>query len=120
MEKRIPCPARVRRVPSQFSWVDHRLVRDRHITGPEPDELGLYLFLVTVGDCDGVSWYSPGLIARLLMMDERRVKCACRRLEKRELIVFDAPFFQVLSLEPSLNAELSRVLTANSAGGGAA
>ena len=35
--KRLLCPERVRRVPEQFSWVDHRLVRDKHIgrCGPE-------------------------------------------------------------------------------------
>lgn len=58
MEKRIPCLARVRRVPPHFSWVDHRLVRDGHISGPGPDALSLYLLLVSVGDADGVSWYS--------------------------------------------------------------
>jgi hypothetical protein len=25
------CPDRVPSIPEQFSWVDHRLVRDRHI-----------------------------------------------------------------------------------------
>jgi hypothetical protein len=28
VEKRVLCEERVRRVPEQFSWVDHRLVRD--------------------------------------------------------------------------------------------
>jgi hypothetical protein len=27
--KRVLCPQRLRRVPEQFSWIDHRLVRDR-------------------------------------------------------------------------------------------
>lgn len=29
--KRVLCAERVRRIPAQFSWVDHRLVRERHI-----------------------------------------------------------------------------------------
>jgi hypothetical protein len=116
MEKRIPCPARLRRVPSHFSWVDHRLVRDDHINGPGPEALSLYLLLVTVGDADGVSWYSTGLIARLLSLESRRVVRAREILEERELIAFDAPFYQVLSLEPSLNAELSRLME-NARGG---
>ena len=28
VEKRVLCEEGVRRVPEQFSWVDHRLVRD--------------------------------------------------------------------------------------------
>ena len=118
MEKRIPCLARVRRVPPHFSWVDHRLVRDGHISGPGPDALSLYLLLVSVGDADGVSWYSPGLLARLLGIEERRVARARRILEERRLIAYDAPFHQVLSLEPSLSDELARVLAGRPTGGG--
>jgi len=118
MEKRIPCPTRVRRVPPHFSWVDHRLVRDGHISGPGADALSLYLLLVSVGDADGVSWYSSGSLGRLLGFDERRVVRARRVLLDRQLIGYDAPFYQVLSLEPSLNDELARVLAGHPAGGG--
>ena len=31
LSKRLVCPARVRRVPKQFSWVDQRLVRDHYV-----------------------------------------------------------------------------------------
>jgi hypothetical protein len=117
MDKRIPCPARLRRVPPQFSWIDHRLVRNEHITGPGPEALSLYLLLVTVGDADGVSWYSTGLLGRLLQLQPLRVERARRVLEQHELIAFDPPFYQVLSLDPSLNAELSRFLAAGAAGG---
>lgn len=119
MEKRIPCLARVRRVPPHFSWVDHRLVRDGHISGPGPDALSLYLLLVSVGDADGVSWYSPGLLGRLLQVEERRVARARRVLQERQLVAYDAPFYQVLSLEPSLHDELGQVLAGRGAGGGA-
>jgi len=119
MEKRIVCPARLRRVPAQFSWVDHRLVRHEHITGPGPEALSLYLLLVTVGDADGVSWYSTGLLGRLLQLEPRRVERARQVLEQHELIAFERPFYQVLSLEPSLNTELSRALAAGPVGGAA-
>lgn len=118
MEKRIPCVARVRRVPPHFSWVDHRLVRDGHISGPGPDALSLYLLLVTVGDADGVSWYSAGLQGRLLELEARRLERARRRLEERGLIAVDGPFQQVLSLEPSLSDELAQALAGSGAGGG--
>ena len=32
MTRKFPiCPDRIRTIPEQFSWVDHRLVRDHHI-----------------------------------------------------------------------------------------
>lgn len=120
MEKRVLCPARVRRVPPHFSWVDHRLVRDGHISGPGPEALALYLALVTVGDADGVSWYSAGLLSRLLGLAPGRLDRARRTLAERGLIVFEAPFYQVLSLEPSPAAELARLLEPSRGEGGGA
>jgi hypothetical protein len=29
--KRVICPERIRQIPAHFSWVDHRLVRERYI-----------------------------------------------------------------------------------------
>ncbi len=104
MEKRIPCPARARRVPPHFSWVDHRLVRDGHVTGPGSDALALYLLLTCVGDADGVSWYSPGALCRLLGLEPDSVKRARRVLVERGLIAFESPFYQVLALEPVAGA----------------
>ena len=31
VQKRLLCPERVRKIPKQFSWIDQRLVRERHI-----------------------------------------------------------------------------------------
>jgi hypothetical protein len=42
IKKRPIYPQRLRRVPSQFSWVDHRLVRDRHIESCSHSALALY------------------------------------------------------------------------------
>ena len=52
------CPDRIRTIPEQFSWVDHRLVRDHHIERLSHQAASLYLFLVTVADCQGLSYYS--------------------------------------------------------------
>jgi len=51
--KPILCPGRLRHVPRQFSWIDQRLVRDRHIQGRSPEALVLYLLLCTVADAQG-------------------------------------------------------------------
>ena len=61
MQKRLLVPSRVRQVPRQFSWVDHRLVRDHHIEHCDPPALALYLFLITVADAQGLSYYADGL-----------------------------------------------------------
>ena len=51
-------PDRIRKVPRQFSWIDHRLVRDHHIDRCSHGAAALYLFLVTVADAGGLSYYS--------------------------------------------------------------
>jgi len=40
VEKRVLCEEGVRRVPEQFSWVDHRLVRDGYIGAEEEEKSG--------------------------------------------------------------------------------
>ena len=67
--KRVLCPQRLRRVPQQFSWIDHRLVRDRYICRCSVQALALYLLLVTVGDSQGLSYYSDQSICQLLSLD---------------------------------------------------
>ena len=42
-----------RQIPKQFSWVDHRLVRERRLEPCSAEAWALYLFLVTVADAKG-------------------------------------------------------------------
>ena len=97
--KRILCRDRVRRVPRQFSWVDHRLIRDGHISRCGHEALALYLFLVTVSDAEGLSYYSDAAAGRLLNMDQGILATARSELRKAGLIAYRHPFYQVLSLE---------------------
>jgi hypothetical protein len=94
-------PDRLRRVPAQFSWIDQRLVRDGHLQRCGSAALALYLFLVTVADRDGLSYYGAGTIARHLSMDEQSVAAARAELVAAGLIEYQAPLYQVLSLAPS-------------------
>ena len=64
--KRVLCKERRRQVPRSWSWIDHRLVRDRHISRCSADALALYLFLVTVADGQGLSYYGDATICRLM------------------------------------------------------
>lgn len=102
--KRIIRPDRLRQVPRQFNWIDHRLVRDRHICRCGPQEWALYLFLVTVSDYQGLSYYSDRSIQKLLTMDQAVLELVRQNLVQADLIAFEAPLYQVLSLEAKANS----------------
>jgi len=97
--KHVLCPERLRRVPRQFSWIDQRLVRDGHIARCGCEALALYLFLVTVADAQGLSYYSDATASRLLGMDGAALCRARRELSQARLIVYQSPLYQVLSLD---------------------
>lgn len=92
------CPDRIRQVPKQFSWVDQRLVRDHYLERCSHQAAALYLFLVTVADCQGLSYYSDSSITRRLSMEESALEQARRNLVRLELIAYRKPLYQVLAL----------------------
>ncbi len=91
-------PARVRKVPESFSWVDHRLVRENHINGRSHAALALYLFLLTVADAQGLSYWSENALGRRLHLDVARLREARAELEAASLVAYDPPIWQVLEL----------------------
>ena len=104
-------PQRRRRVPPQFSWVDHRLVRDGYLQGRSASALALYLFLVTVADADGLSWYSDEALCRQLPCDAAQLHRVRAELQQAALIAYRKPLYQVLDLAPepaSLTSEPRR------------
>jgi hypothetical protein len=99
MTHKIPIrPERIRNIPEQFSWVDHRLVRDRHIDRLSHEAATLYLFLVTVADCQGLSYYSEASLCERLSMDAVALDSARDCLRKTGLILYKKPLYQVLPL----------------------
>ncbi len=105
--KTLPCPERLRHVPRQFSWIDQRLVRNRHIQGPTPRALALYLFLCTVADTQGLSYYSDASAGALLACCGSELRAARVELVAAGLIAYQSPFYQVLSLEPKTAAAVA-------------
>ena len=85
---RVLRPERLRRVPTQFSWIDQRLVRDRHLERCGLDALGLYLVLVTVADAQGLSYYGEASLGRLLSMPAPRLAGARAELIRLDLIAY--------------------------------
>ena len=90
---------RIRKVPKHFSWIDHRLVRDRHIENCTHAAAALYLFLVTVGDAKGLSYYGDKLILKHLGMNLSELQHARANLIRVGLIAWQKPLYQVLSLD---------------------
>ena len=90
---------RLRKVPSQFSWVDQRLVREHRISDCTVTGAALYLFLVTVADAQGLSYFGDASIARYLGMEVADVAAARENLIGADLIAYKKPLYQVLSLE---------------------
>ncbi len=81
--------------------MDQRLVRDRHISRCDPEALALYLFLVTVADAQGLSFYADTSIGRVLSLSAQRLAQARDVLVGARLIAYEAPLYQVLALEPA-------------------
>jgi hypothetical protein len=97
--KKLLRPDRLRRVPPQFSWLDHRLVRDNRLAACPPTALALYLVLVTVADAQGLSYYSDASLARLIQATPDQVIAARQQLLAADLIAYQKPLYQVLSLD---------------------
>lgn len=98
---------RIRKVPKQFSWIDHRLVRDRHIEKFTHPAAALYLFLVTVGDVNGLSYYGDKAVMKRLGMDQSMLQNARSNLVQNAMIAWQKPLYQVLSLDISDTAKRS-------------
>jgi hypothetical protein len=99
--KRLLVPDRVRRPPAEgFSWVDRRFLRDfaAQLSG---DAVFLYFFLAAVSDRQGLSFYHDATLAVRLRVREEAVVAARDELLAHDLIAFQAPLTQVLSLPPS-------------------
>ncbi len=97
--KRPLCPERIRKPPAGFNWLDHRLVRDGYIELCSHPAATLYLFLVTVADARGLSYYSDDSVMKRLRMDSASIYEARRDLVAIGLIAYRKPLYQVLALD---------------------
>ena len=98
VEKHPIYPQRIRKVPRQFSWIDQRLVREHHIDRCSHRSATLYLFLVTVSDAQGMSYYGDRSICRRLAMDEQGLQSARQELIRLDLVAWQRPLYQVLAI----------------------
>jgi hypothetical protein len=99
MHKRPLSLARLRKVPKQFSWVDQRLVRERYIDQLSHQACALYLFLLTVADAQGLSYYADPSLCQRLSMTSTELHQARQTLITRDLVAYQRPLYQVLALD---------------------
>lgn len=94
-------PGRLRQVPKQFSWVDQALVQRHYIDRCDARAAALYLFLVTVCDAQGMSYYGAATLVSRLHLSTEDLGAARAQLIELELIAYQAPLYQVLALSGS-------------------
>lgn len=100
-------PDRLREVPEHFSWIDQALVQRHLIDRCDSRMAALYLFLITVADAQGLSYYGAATLAARLHLSSDELALARQRLSELDLIAYQAPLYQVLAI-PGTQAFTSR------------
>ncbi len=98
MKKIILDRSRIRTVQGGFAFIPHRFLNDGFIKRLGSGELLLYLFLILAADACGLSYYGNPTICRFLGMNHSQLQRYRQILIDEDLIVFEAPLYQVLEL----------------------
>ena len=115
--KQLLRPERLRPVPQQFSWGDQALVQQHFIDRCEARSAALYLFLITVSDAQGLSYYGASTLARRLRLSDEQFAAARQQLIDLELIAYRSPLYQVLALPGTVAAPRPAPRAPGAAGG---
>lgn len=98
VKKHVLLPDRLRRLPARgWSWIDRRFLRE-YADSLGRDAVFLYFFLTAVADKHGLSYYSDFAIGSRLRLEVAAVGGARDELLAHDLIAYEAPLYQVLSL----------------------
>jgi hypothetical protein len=89
---------RIRYINGSFAWLSHRFISQGFWASLTHHELIVYMFLVIVGDRQGISYYSFDKICSLAAITPDEYIIARDALIDKDLISFDGHLFQVLSL----------------------
>lgn len=107
IQKRVLSPDRVRRLPKcDWSWVDRRFLREfaSKLSG---DAVFLYYILVAVSDKNGLSYYSDNALSLMIRASLPSLLRTRQELIDHDLVAYQAPLVQVLSLPASKQAQSS-------------
>ena len=103
-------PGRVRCPPATgFGWVDRRLVTSGFLGQLAPSEKLLYFFLCAVADTRGLSFWGDRRIGAEFGLRAEALEHARTDLERRGLILYRAPLYQVLPLPTELGPPKDRM-----------
>ena len=98
IQKHILVAQRLRRPPpTGWSWIDRRFLRE-HGDQLSREALLLYFFLAAVADRHGLSFYSDHTLTSRLRLSPQVLEKARQELLDRDLIAYQLPLVQVLSL----------------------
>lgn len=98
IHKRILVTSRLRQPPpAGFSWIDRRFVHE-FVPQLVSDATLLYFFLASVADKHGLSYFRDDSIAARLRIRQASLLDAREELLRHDLIAYEAPLTQVLSL----------------------
>lgn len=103
--KRVINRGRIRRISGSFSWIDHRFINQGFIEELDSTEILLYLFLVTVGDRYGLSFYGDERICQLLKINKESLGLARDKLIRASLVEYKDGVYQVLELPRGIFAD---------------
>jgi hypothetical protein len=96
IQKKVLNPRRIRKIDGSFAFIEHRFRGLLQYLSPE--ELLLYFFLILAADEQGLSYYRPETISSRLQLSPDQYRAALNGLITRDLVAFQEPLFQVLSL----------------------
>lgn len=97
--KRLLAPSRVRKPPpTGFGWIDRRFVNGGHLSKLTQPESLLYFFLCAVSDGEGLSFYGDRRLCAELHLTPPSLDRARNDLDRRGLVLYRHPLYQVLPL----------------------
>ena len=103
-------PDRIRKITGSFAFIEHRFLHAGFWGSLDHHQLLLYLFLIIVGDRNGLSYYSYDKICTLLRISVDEYILARNALIDYDMIAFDGYLFQVLSLPEEVTRPVSKAL----------
>lgn len=86
------------RQAKSYSIVDHELLHGKYLHHLSHESMVLYLFLVVVGNRDGMSFYSDKTITEILRMESDLLSNARNQLISKNLIEYKKPYWFVKNL----------------------
>ena len=99
---------RLRQVPEQFNWVGQALVQQHFVDHCKArSATALDLFLATLSDAQGPSYYGAATLARPLHLSDEQFAAARQHLIDLDLIAWCSPLYQMLALPGTMAAPRS-------------